>query len=76
MLIDNAPPHTTKLSIREAQKHFLLLRNVPHSSDFNSVETLWSLQKNNLEKLLLLNKDHLTKESFEQLVEKSLKMIS
>lgn len=39
-------------------------------------ETLWSIAKNNLEKLLLLEPQEITKEQFYALVEQSLKMVS
>lgn len=52
------------------------MQNVPHSSNFNAIETLWSCAKTHFYKLLLINKVPLTEETFHSLVKKSLDTVS
>ena len=54
LFFDGHPSHTTKKSLALANRLFEPLRNVPHSCNFNSIEKLWSVAKNNLMKILLL----------------------
>ena len=51
------------------------LRNVPYSSDLNSIETLWSVVKHNLKKLLLLQETPLTMAQFKQLVRQAISLV-
>ena len=51
------------------------LLNVPYSSDFNAIETLWSVSKNNYNKLWLMEKTDLEAEDFHKLVKQSVTMI-
>lgn len=59
-LFDGAPPHLTKKSMTLVKSLFVPLRNIPHSCDFNSIESLWSTAKNAFHKLLLLNDKPIT----------------
>ena len=76
MLYDGHRAHTTERSVGLCQRYFYPLKSVAHSSDFNSIETFWSLVKNNLQKLLLLHSHELTKAGFEALVRRSMQMVA
>lgn len=69
---------------------FYPLKNTAHTCDFNSIvsllfilahfviglqETLWSVAKHNMDKLLMLQTTPLTKETFHELVNLSISMI-
>ena len=43
LLYDGAPPHTTKKSVKLCESLFVPLKNIAHSSDFNSIvsEDAW-----------------------------------
>ena len=51
LYIDGAPAHSSHESMTEMSKHFTPLLAVPYSSEFNAIETLWSVSKNNYAKL-------------------------
>ena len=48
---------------------------MPYSSDLNSIETLWSVVKHNLKKLLLLQETPLTLAQFKQLVRQAISLV-
>ena len=56
LLYDGAPGHTANKVKKVLNELFTPLLNVPHSSNFNSIETLWSVAKNYYYKLHLANK--------------------
>ena len=45
LLYDGYRPHNTKGAKFVAKQYFMPLQNVAHSSDMNSIETLWSVAK-------------------------------
>ena len=75
LLYDGAPAHTGKESTRVCEQYFWPLKNVAHSSELNSIETLWSLVKHNLKKLLLMREEPLTKALFEELVRQAIGLV-
>ena len=48
---------------------------MPHSCNFNSIEKLWSVAKNNLMKLLLLRSEPIDEPEFAEIVRRSLEII-
>ena len=47
LFFDGHRSHTTKLTIAYANRFFIPFKSVPHSSNFNSIETVWSVAKSN-----------------------------
>ena len=52
LLYDGHSAHKTKASIKLASRLFHAFSTVPHSSNFNSIETVWSVAKRNFQKLM------------------------
>ena len=76
LLYDGHPAHTGQESMRLCERLFWPLKNVAYSSELNSIESLWSLVKNNLKKLLLMQDAPLTKPRFEQLVRQAIELVT
>ena len=58
------------------QRYFRPLKNVPYSCQFNAIEAVWGVAKNNFVKLSMLQEHWYTNEEFYELVRRSLTMIS
>ena len=56
LLFDGATAHTATDSMKLIKRHFQPMKNVAHSSNFNSIETLWSIAKRNFTRNCLFEK--------------------
>ena len=52
LLFDGHTAHKATKSKILARRLFHAFSTVPHSSDFNSIETVWSVAKRNFQKLI------------------------
>ena len=69
LFYDQHRSHTTRESLNLAKRHFYPLENAVASSDFNCIESVWSLAKRNLAKLLQLHPEPITARNAEKLCE-------
>ena len=75
LLQDGHRAHTTNLSKRLASRLFIAFSTVPHSSNFNSIETVWSVAKRNFQKLMQYERGVLTKPDFLAMVKRAVYQI-
>ena len=61
---DGASAHTAAQSQQKLSQHFKGLRTPPYSSEFNSIEHVWSAAKSNFVKLCLVNVQPMTRTRF------------
>ena len=54
------------------RRHYQVLFQPSHSSDFNSIEVFWGIAKQHFRKLLILDDKEMTKERLGQLTTKAL----
>ena len=64
LLYDGASAHTAAQSQAALRQHFKGLRTPPYSSEFNSIEHVWSAAKSNFVKLCLVNDQPMTQTRF------------
>ena len=57
-------------------RYFKPLKNVPYSCQFNAIESVWGVAKNNFVKLAMLKEHWYSNTEFYELVRKSLTMIN
>lgn len=69
IFFDGHAAHTSTLSRLHCEQLFRPLQNVAYTCELNSVETLFSVLKRNLRKLLLLTTEDLTDAKFRVLVQ-------
>ena len=64
LVYDGASAHTASASQTALREHFKGLRTPPYSSEFNSIEHVWSAAKSNFVKLCLVNDQPMTRTRF------------
>ena len=72
----NVTAHTANASKRVLDELFTPLWNVPHTSSLNSIESLWSVVKTRLKKLMLSRFQELSKEEFKELIVEACQAVS
>ena len=76
LLFDGLRSHTSRISMAVVNRYFRPLKNVPYSCQFNAIESVWGVAKNNFVKLAMLQDHWYSDEEFYSLVRRSLQMIS
>ena len=76
MLADNHSSHTSGIGLAKLRRHFQVLFQPSHSSDFNSIEVFWGIVKQHFRKLVLLNDRELDRERLRELILSSLSMVT
>lgn len=57
LFFDGHRAHTTRDSMTLVKRYFIPFKSVPHSSNFNSIETVWSVAKRNFQKWMLYEQE-------------------